>query len=221
MKQRDADLVPAVYLELGKLYTKFGLYKEANDSLEKCRSYEENPQVLRYLIFLKIREKNYDDAYFFLRRLLKQPNVDKKDSNLNNLIFFVHHKMGISNENINADSYFCSQVAHYSEDEALGHLLNHYETDKRKSSFNSDISLDQLYYEVQERISNLYPDDMTSADKYYIHLGRIIGKYNGEITSTICVVTVPNTNDIVTMYPIRNNHSLVNRPINKEQCFTK
>lgn len=80
--------------------------------------------------------------------------------------------------------------------------LDENDTKKIHSCYNENLNIDKLFEEIQLKIANLSPYKSTLVDKYTIEYGYNIGSIDNIQTNFIRVITILNTKDIITMYPI-------------------
>lgn len=101
--------------------------------------------------------------------------------------------------------YLLSQVDNYSDSNALEHISEHLtENESGNSIFNKDINLEYLFELIKSNIKN---ENKANVDEILeIHYFGIsnIGYSDGNACSFIRVVVIPNTNNIITMYPIND-----------------
>ena len=172
--------------------------------------------ALQYLLFLEIHDENYEEAYIIFQKILEHSEVKKiSHKNLVQINLYLKYKLERLNEEDKEEmknSYFFNQLQNYDEKRAIDHIKNHLDennTKREHTIFLNSISIKKLYNEISLIIKILKPKTFNLCDKYILDYEYAIGEINGVKTNTIEIITFPNTNDIITMYPI----------ISKEQDF--
>ena len=120
-----------------------------------------------------LKEHNYDMAYIFEILISKGLNIffKKEDSKIN---------------------YICEQAIDYDEFEAMEYITN-----KPVKEFKEDIDLVKLYVEIKKHLTEQNKlNCFTINDIYDIPYPNA-----SEESNTIRVLTLPNTKNIVNMYP--------------------
>ena len=103
--------------------------------------------------------------------------------------------------------YFYSQMIDYNEEKAIEHIKLHLDENDEKqnhSIYTEDVNIEKLYEKAKIKITNINPSRVAILDKYIVECDNIIGKTNGEEVDCLQVITLPNTNNIITMYPTYN-----------------
>lgn len=98
--------------------------------------------------------------------------------------------------------YTYSQVLDYSDEKALEHIKSHLnEDDKYHSVFNEKIDLKYLFDKVKENLCTSKKDiGKSMIDVYYFGISNV-GYTLGQIDNYVKVIVIPNTYNIVTLYP--------------------
>lgn len=114
--------------------------------------------------------------------------------------------------------YTVKQIRNYSDELALQHIKRHTaESDYYKSriSFDDSIDLKKLFFELKD---NLDKDCLVYSDLFdhYIIEYNDAGSYEDIKANYIEVVTIVNTNNIITMYPVASNNFFAVKRIDKE-----
>lgn len=209
-------------LELGKLEISVGNIQEGIDLLNGLLSSKLKSLALEQLIYLKIRYEKYQEAYQYYQELEKCSDYVKKKRYVKTKIF-LEYKLGIlQSENYQEPvHYFINQLLCYSDQIAIKHIKLHLDKDEEKiehSTYSESVDIDKLYEYVKAKIMNMNPDDYEISDKYNVRCNEIIGKtIENKLTDTLRVVTLPNTKNILSMYPIPtiNNELEVEKDIEK------
>lgn len=193
-------------LELAKIKMSLGELENATLILNELLDSKIKSTVLTELIHLDIKNKNYESAYQKYNDLQKCSDY-VEDNYFRQMCLFLEHKLGIPNLKFHEkETYFVRQLLNYDENLALKHIKLHLDKQKGKAShsiYSESIDVDELYYFAKEQILNIESTSYGISDKYTIRCNKVIGKtIENKLTDTLCVVTLSNTKDILTMYPI-------------------
>ena len=191
-------------IKLAHLFANIGEYKMAENILVNLLKREMCDYAVRQLIFLYLKINNIEEAFKIFKML---PRGTKY---YHDIKAYVYYKLGKSKETF-LDSYYRKQLVAYSEQLTLEHINEHlfeYEGKSIHTLFNSDINMENLLQEVKEKIKEENPIECTLVEKYIIQCEEEIAVIDGEKVKTIEVVTIPDTKNILTMYPIK----IINSP---------
>ena len=185
-------------VEFARIFTNTGSHKIARNILINLLKKEKNEYAIQQLIFLDIKTNNIEEAY----ELLKELSEDYKY--YDNIKAYLLYKMGRKND-ICLDNFYKSQLVGYSENLTKIHIKRHLDEDENKrihTLFNNNIDINTLFEEIKKKINNTKPVDYTIIEKYIICCDEEIATVDGEKTKYVEVITLPNTKNILTMYPI-------------------
>ena len=194
-------------IELARVYLRKKKYIEARELLENILKVpnKEKKYVYSELLFLNLREENYEEAYkYFLEELSHEWS---RQASLQ-LYAYLRYKLGkIKDIDKMMEYYFYSQMIDYNEEKAIEHIKLHLDENDEKqnhSIYTEDVNIEKLYEKAKIKITNINPSRVAILDKYIVECDNIIGKTNGEEVDCLQVITLPNTNNIITMYPTYN-----------------
>lgn len=123
---------------------------------------------------------------------------------------YLSKKLGIPlEENAATYSYTTSQVVNYSDDRAIEHILKHKSYEETDLSvFIPDFSIKDNFYKIKDLILNFEYKKMFAGifkNVYYFkYLGCGVYLDNGASADYIKVITLQDTNEIITMFPCKN-----------------
>lgn len=161
--------------------------------------------ALAQLVTIYINHGCYDLAYRYNNELLKVKNP-RSHFNPKQIDIFLKYKLGLEIDIEKEDTYYIKQLYSYSREEAIRHISQHLDEDEKKilhSVYSEDINIEELYEYTSAQIQNLEPIEGSINDKYIIKCDKIVGiTIDKQPTDTIKVIVIPNTKDIITMYPI-------------------
>ena len=189
-------------LELGKIEFNDGNLKNARMYFESALKLCENPVALQYLIYINIHEEKYEEAYKLYKRFIKYDYKECHDSV--NMGIILHNKLNLPISKHLEKNYFYQQLTDYNEDKAIEHIKCHLEK-KDHSVYSNIVNVDALYRDSIIKIQNINPNTFMVVDKYVLDYNYIVGTSRNKITNRVEVVTIPNTKDILTIYPKVNS----------------
>lgn len=211
----DGRLSDISRIELARILLCKKNYNEARDNLEIA---SKNKKLMLYalseLFYLALREEKYEEAKSLY-------NIIKYDDNYwtsvrkTQIETYLNYKLGKIDSNNNFDNYyFGSQLLNYSDDRAIEHIKLHLDEDDDKqvhSTYLEDTNIEKLYEESKTRITSINPSVICVVDKYILDFDKPIGIIKNEETDVVSVVTIPNTYDILSIYPVYNYKTRVKK----------
>ena len=153
------------------------------------------------LIALYIKQERYDEAQILLNELVEQFPETKEDISYVLATRVLQSKRG---EKIDTEpiAYVEKQITNYNKESAFIHIRSrHKDAYDGKTRFNSDINIGELYdFAISQMTEEnmLYEDVM---DVYSIHYPYVGETDDGQPINHLRIVAVPNTKNIITMYP--------------------
>ena len=158
---------------------------------------------INYYVLCKFRQKKYEEALYIIDNVMNQGIKETHDMAMIRVYLDSLNKAKLDLDKL---SYSAKQVFLYSKDDAIKHIISHHVIDSRMSSFN-DSDIKRIYEEAQSKInvSNAKPDSFFDKHVlYYREVGISVPEDPTEESETINqleIVTLPETKDILTMYP--------------------
>lgn len=171
------------------------------NKLEEAKRMAKNIEDEKFSVIMKIiiavREQNFEYAKY----LVDNYSYDNLDSRIRFYVDFMNGK----NRDVKPKSYFEALLINYDKDIVKEHIKQHFKDDDRKvihNVFNNNVSVDYIYNKCIGMINNrTYHISTGFSDQYIFDLGEYVGNVNGILTSYVMVVTYPNSNKIITIYP--------------------
>jgi len=154
-----------------------------------------------------IREKSI--CYIYLEEYEKALNELNKLTRLNDTCSQIKSfcKIKLNQETAEDLSYYVGQqVYYYEEEKALEHIITGHRKNRKRNYFSSDWNVEEVYHNIREHLSQAKP--MITMDWMTSYLFRInsIGYSPTDIpVNHLKVTTLPNSTDIITMFPYSNN----------------
>ncbi len=197
-----------IAFNMGMLDFKEGKFNDAASNLIKSshnRRYRK-PSIIN-LIYIHIRKKDFKNANYYYEKAIKESifSKDKEEALKIKVILDKERNKHIKLED--SYSYSLGQYINYDEKEAYEHIeKNHYGEDFDRSVFNDDINLEELILDVKTKIVPEKRELQGLADCYYIEMDNVGKTREGEECNVIKVIVIPDTRNIITMYPISNRY---------------
>lgn len=210
----DNYIAYSSYIYLGKIEKYRRNYDKAEYYFNLALSSNSRCKNIAYLelIYLYIKQEKYMEAYGLVDSLISINNVsvDKVSyNNIRNVVFYLKYKLNLlsKEEMENTTYYFRKQLVNYDEFRTIDHISEHLDEIEEKRThtlFYSNIDTMNLYYVCSELIKKMDPINSTFADIYVVTFDNPLGTIYNNPTNTIQIVTLANSKDIITIYPIVN-----------------
>lgn len=204
---KDAENIDQAWvkLELAKLLLLTEKFSKGINILKKLLNTHVESDALTEIVNAYIRTEKYDIAYKYNQKILKK-HIGKISVNPFKTDTFLKYKLGILDSDSEEMTYSTEQLIHYSKEAAIKHIENHLDDNDEKiikSEYSEDIDINKLFEFVESKIKDMNPCQGYSNEKYIIRCNKIIGKtIDNKLTDTVIVIVIPNTKDIVNIYPI-------------------
>lgn len=211
-----------------------GNIETAKEILEQAIITTKAKNINKYdLIKAKLKllccEGKYQEAYDYLQE--NNILLRRKDKEYDKCLIFLKVKLGLPIQLNKNDplyqQYTISQMISYSEEYALEHIRKHIGdySNSEKSCFSSDFPLEEIF----NKLRIILP--LTDYRRMYSGIGKNLyifkydnnGRYCTRVNDYIRVITIQDTNDILTMYPSENKGDLpyIDLDIEKEEEITE
>lgn len=162
----------------------------------KTMKYYYNLNLLR----LKIYQNKYEEAYQLLPKCKKLK--EKAKPTYMGIKNYLELYFGIDKVSSDLDGYLKSQIRNYNKDKFLEHIKKHNYNENQKSYFNSDFDSEKIVLEIEKLLPN---DKHTNRENYignnYIFKYDNCGYIKNTRTNYFEVITLKDTNKLITMYP--------------------
>lgn len=193
----DPSLRPYALLELGRLEACEGNLEEARKIFNYLGEDDKDEYAYRSLAIMEFKAGNYLEALKIINNELKKKRlVDDK------LILALSKELNVFFDKDYSDIslvYRNKQILNYDEERAIEHIIDRHFNGINKSNFNKDLDPYQLFMEAKSMLARENKLKSLSFNDIYIIPYSNIGEYGEEYLK---VVTLPNSKNIITMYPL-------------------
>lgn len=205
----DPEMQNKSLLAIAKLYIQTGdngVARKMLETLQLNRRFYTQSTI--DLVCLNILEKNYKDAYKYLKSIDSQRLTPKLLQHYQILEMYLLRNLGkLKKSDNHFDSvrdYMIYRLFDDSEDLLLRHISKHMNQNEKLTNgcFFKYIDLKKILIDAREKIENMNSNHFEVSDMYRFRLDTPIGFKGDEITRDLCVVTMIGTKDILTMYPV-------------------
>ncbi len=193
-----------LYYYLGLINFRNKKLVEARDNFNICINKNlSNVNVCKLqILYINIKENNIKDAYLIYKELNSE-NFFIEDKSYLGLAMSAYFNKYYKAVNFNEHNltYSLNQVINYSEFKAKKHITEHkQEFGENHSVFDDSVDIDEIIKFAKESIKENEYYRNNFFDEYIIEY-KNSGIFNGVLQNYIKVVTLPNTKDIITIYP--------------------
>lgn len=193
-----------ISLMRAKSYRALEMYHEALNELLKSIEYKDNQFAILELYFLYYYLNMYKEALKLLPMLYGKEGIKGHSLAISELVMKKELGMNCDFKAGDRCDMIKNQIINYNKDVALDHISDHLVTSNSEINhayFNESIDLEYLFNTVRGQLNS--KNKANKRDILEVHYFSIlnIGSNNGELYNSIKVVVVPNTNNIITMFP--------------------
>ena len=196
---------PAKDILNAEIETSQGNYADAINIIEtKILPVNHSLDVMILYVNTLIRTKEYSTAKDIIENyLLKYPNIPVGTLvNIERFLAIAKKNLGESVEY--SESYFINQISRYSNIRSLDHIMAHYYSENGSGKFSPSFNINNEYFKIRNIIKDMTPVFRSlneSVDKYIIDYpgAGVLGDIS---LDKIQVVTIMETKDIITFYPV-------------------
>ena len=195
--------------ELAKIDLELGDLKKAQEKYAKINALCNKKQSRNALfgnIDIAILKHEYEKAKVLLNKINGQDlDTNEKIEYLNLETLIAYFLEELDTINYNEENYFYNLLVSSSDDVLLEHI-KHHQTGNYECPFLVSINLEELLNKVREDIKEKNGSIHGHCEKYVLTQDNEVGKYkDGTMTKDVCVITMLNTKEIVTMYPVKKS----------------
>ncbi len=200
-------------LEMGRLNLYANKLEKAEEFLEsfiECNK-NKNYEALYLLALTKFRLKKHNEACKIINDVLAVAGQEENKNELHQISFDLKRLRLvidiINNKPIKrkclSNHYVEKQIISYSKDASINHIKTHHGKNAKVSRFDDDIVIEELFCMVKNSLDENSKISDEVLDKYIVNLSDIGYECSNPIN--IIVLTIPDTKNIVNMYPFYTN----------------
>ena len=153
------------------------------------------------LIFIDIKQNNINEAYSKFKKLTELNFFTNNNFYIGNLLSAYLSSYYNIDFKLDSHAYSIKQILNYSEEEVKNHVLEHtIKKGPNHSLYNENIDIDKLIQYVKDNLNENTYNGNNFFDEYIIEY-KNVGVSNGVVQNYIRVITIPNTDKIITVYP--------------------
>ena len=214
----NSNLIQKMYQQLGILCFEQENYDQSIKYFESIKDGSRYKKfALLNTVHAYMKMNDYKNAEKILLEIVESKAFDINNPRFLKTKILIDKKLG-RDVNYNGDNYGIKQYANYNKQEAIRHIINRHchSSNENKSTFSNEINIEKLIDEIQEYLieDNLVSQPFT--DAYIIDYPGVGVDFDGENLDSLKVVTIPNTKDIITMFPKKNNYLKTNNKVKKK-----
>ena len=177
-----------------------GAIKDLQDAIAPQLHPETSTLSILFASYMRI--KDYKNAQEILN---KMKNItSSENNNYQTALFELQLKKATNQPLPNRASikyYRERQIVEYRKSEAIHHIETEHQQSPNSNNFSRTTNIKELYQEVQLLMTEETKAINDTMDKYLIDYPNAGYSTDGKILNKICIVALPGTKDILTMYP--------------------
>lgn len=197
----DTAIRRASNFSLAALSFSLGNFKLAETAIKICIAEEDilTEKSVNLLVNILFKQRRYKDANRFLRIAKRCNQKIKYDEGID---IILAKKLRSELPHPTSDKYHISQLIDYKRSKALKHIKKHHQYKSGKSGvFASNIDIEELFDEVKMQMTEATMTNEDILDTYDIDYPNAGFDTDNNPVNKIKVVAVPETKNIITMYP--------------------
>ncbi len=194
------------YACLTDIFIKMGNFYEASLLLEEGKrvfNLNMKKDIKEFFLWIELKllccQKKYIECFILLQKYT--PFLETIDTSYLNI--FLRKKLDLPFCS-SKDAYLIKQIKDYNEDEALAHIKKHEYLSDNPSEFVQDFPLEEIFFKLRNILpgkTKLYDSALSDV---YMFKYTANGHISYSLTDYFEVVTLPDSNEIITMYPHKN-----------------
>ena len=196
-----------LFLNKGDYYVSLNYFNKCLDGIDY--SYMANVKVFLATIYYRLGK--LDEMKKQIGEVLKYNLEVTPEQKSNYLALLTYCKLS-NNEEIVPDRYTDKQIINYSDKEALRHVISHHYLNRDNSCFSSKEELLNIFNNIDDYLSDSQKIISGVFDSYIINYNKIgicSEIFMSKQSNQVVVVTLPNTHNIITMYPTKNDDMII------------
>ncbi len=199
------------YIYYADTLIKLNALQEAEKILETAKRLMTKETILAtqedyYIMKIKLLccQRKYHECYQLFRANMKI--YVKRNMDTTCLLLFLKQKLGIlSPKDYKYNGYLVNQILSYNEQRALQHIKEHFHFDEKyKSQFLDDFPAEEVYYNLRKWLPFENKCISGTITELYLLRYENNGKVSGRFANYLEIVTLQNSNKIISLYPYEN-----------------
>ncbi len=193
------------FIKANRLEEAEQMIKKAENLLSKKTSFKTYEDFIMVKVSLLCHQQKYQECYN-----LFQKNIcffyDRKWI-FTGLIYFLKRELNIltAEDYERGEGYLISQILSYNEQRALNRIQKHQNnTEPSPIQFVSDFPLEKIYYKIRNQLPHEKKYISNTFANSYVFGYTANGHVESKLVDYLEVITLQNSNDIITMYPYEN-----------------
>ena len=192
-----------VRLMRAKVYRKTNEYEKAINDFKYILNIKKEENALANLYFLYYYLYMYKEALELLPLLYETRCINPYSLAITELVIKKQLGLDTNFKRGARCDYLKEQIVDYKEGRAINHIQGHFiYVDEKKSCFNENVNLNYLFNLIKNNIDNKNKGNFNETLEIYYFGVSNVGYVDNTTCNYIKVVVVPNTNNIVNMYPV-------------------
>ncbi len=204
--------IPQRNIRIGEMFVSMGNYEEAIKHFKKVDIFSKKDAEIVYhnLLVMAFRTGDYDECLNIISKIDTNMLSLKKIKVIERIKETIDLKQKGRLEDFSGLSYSQQQILDYSEEKAIQHIIRNHVVTDNKDRFPKELDIKTLFHNITHILEKKYLSNMTDTDQYEIPISALEDKVdNINDIDKITVVTLPDSKNIITMFPNRvftNNH---------------
>lgn len=189
----------------GTVYKKHDRFNEAISDFKLANRRNNNMFAVEELFFMYYYLRMYKEALKLIPILRKSNYITSKSIKIMTLI--IKKELGILSlqDKFSISDYSEYQVLDYRKEDAINHIKEHKLNDLNDNSkFRYNINLNYLFELIENNIKIAKRSkEKNQMDIYYFGISNVGTTRSGDNANYVRVVAVPNTYNIISIYPVK------------------
>lgn len=185
-----------------KVYRHLNRFDECIEDLKYNLSFDEQGYYLTELFYVYYYLNMYKEALGLLPQLYKKKNIQPYSLSIAELV--MKNQLGIDmkvKKGARCD-YIKEQILEYNEEKVLNHIKEHQLNKDERFKLKENVDLNYLVSLIRDNIDNTKKVNTEEIlECHYFGISNV-GYRDDNICNFIKVVVIPNTNKIISMYPV-------------------
>ena len=196
----------SVHFMRGTIYKKQERFDEAICDLKLANRNNNNMYAVEELFFTYYYLRRYKEALDLIPILRKSKYVTSKSIKIMTLIMKKELGLLSLHDKFNISDYSEYQILDYNKEDAFAHISAHKNgVFEDKSKFKNNLNLEYLFELIDNNLKSAKRSkEKNQMDIYYFGISNVGNTRMGDSTNFVRVIVLPNTYNIISMYPVKN-----------------